>query len=113
MVHLERKAMNGEDERYRQPRNRASISKWLRQSINLYDNFEDSMEGLRSLFNTQKEPVDSKMLGFQDKTVEQKSKIAKVSRSKRLSCLRNGTSISRSSSPPAQTFIQVKEEAKT
>ncbi|KAG2303418.1 hypothetical protein Bca52824_032069 [Brassica carinata] len=60
------------DERYREQRNRASISKWLRQSIKLYDNFEESMEGLRSFFNSAKERVDSKMLGSQDHTVEQK-----------------------------------------
>ncbi|KAH0922027.1 hypothetical protein HID58_022045 [Brassica napus] len=59
------------DERYREQRNRASISKWLRQSIKLYDNFEESMEGLRSFFNSAKERVDSKMLGSQDHTVEQ------------------------------------------
>ncbi|KAJ4916274.1 RAD3-like DNA-binding helicase protein [Raphanus sativus] len=58
------------DERYREQRNRASISKWLRQSIKLYDNFEESMEGLRSFFNGAKERVDSKMLGSQDHTVE-------------------------------------------
>ncbi|XP_019094422.1 PREDICTED: Fanconi anemia group J protein homolog [Camelina sativa] len=50
------------DERYRQPRNRASISKWLRQSIKLYDNFEASMEGLRYFFSSVKEQVNSKML---------------------------------------------------
>ncbi|CAH8332947.1 unnamed protein product [Eruca vesicaria subsp. sativa] len=59
------------DERYREQRNRASISKWLRQSIKLYDNFEESMEGLRSFFNSAKERVDSKMLESQDHTVGQ------------------------------------------
>lgn len=38
------------DERYRQQRNRVSISKWLRQSIKLYDNFEESMQDLKSFF---------------------------------------------------------------
>ncbi|KFK44187.1 hypothetical protein AALP_AA1G226000 [Arabis alpina] len=59
------------DERYKEPRNRASISKWLRQSINLYDNFEESMQGLKDFFNNVKERVDSKMLGSRDCTVEQ------------------------------------------
>ncbi|KAL1219740.1 Regulator of telomere elongation helicase 1 [Cardamine amara subsp. amara] len=59
------------DERYKEQRNRSSISKWLRQSIKLYDNFEASMEGLRSFFNSVKEQVDSKMSGSQDYTIEQ------------------------------------------
>ncbi|AEE30014.1 RAD3-like DNA-binding helicase protein [Arabidopsis thaliana] len=58
------------DERYKEQRNRASISKWLRQSIKVYDNFEASMEGLRSFFNSVKEQVDSKMLGSQEDSVE-------------------------------------------
>ncbi|VVA92008.1 unnamed protein product [Arabis nemorensis] len=165
------------DERYREPRNRASISKWLRQSIKLYDNFEESMEGLKAFFNSVKERVDSKMLGSQEYTVEQnfssesqskeckrkenqiqnkfshveqkdiavrkvvdtedykrsipqypfmneskgfldhkdwQPKIAEGSRSMQLSGVNYGTSISQLSSRgdvPAQTFIQVKEEA--
>ncbi|KAJ0265492.1 hypothetical protein HA466_0017680 [Hirschfeldia incana] len=47
------------DERYRQQRNRVSISKWLRQSIKLYDNFEESMQDLKSFFPSAKEHVDS------------------------------------------------------
>ncbi|KAL0794182.1 hypothetical protein Bca101_065559 [Brassica carinata] len=54
------------DERYRQQRNRVSISKWLRQSIKLYDNFEESMQGLKSFFPSAKEHVDSKMLGYKE-----------------------------------------------
>ena len=42
------------DERYRQQRNRVSISKWLRQSIKLYDNFEESMQDLKSFFPSAK-----------------------------------------------------------
>ncbi|XP_019099113.1 PREDICTED: Fanconi anemia group J protein homolog [Camelina sativa] len=58
------------DERYKEERNRTSISKWLRQSIKLYDNFEVSMEGLKSFFNSAKERVDSKMSASQNHTVE-------------------------------------------
>ncbi|KFK44185.1 hypothetical protein AALP_AA1G225800 [Arabis alpina] len=54
------------DERYRQERNRVSISKWLRQSINLYDNFEESMQGLKAFFNSVKERVDIKKLESQE-----------------------------------------------
>ncbi|CAH8357116.1 unnamed protein product [Eruca vesicaria subsp. sativa] len=54
------------DERYRQQRNRVSISKWLRQSIKLYDNFEESMQDLKSFFPIAKEHVDSKMLGYKE-----------------------------------------------
>ncbi|CAA7049685.1 unnamed protein product [Microthlaspi erraticum] len=52
------------------------------------------------------------MLGSQDSTVEQKPKISEISRSMRQPGLNNGTSISELSSPPAQTFIRVKEEPK-
>ncbi|CAE5958086.1 unnamed protein product [Arabidopsis arenosa] len=61
------------DERYRQPRNRASISKWLRQSIKVYDNFEASMEGLRYFFNSVKERVDSKILESHEQNLSLKN----------------------------------------
>ncbi|KAG7597750.1 Helicase superfamily 1/2 ATP-binding domain DinG/Rad3-type, partial [Arabidopsis suecica] len=61
------------DERYRQPRNRASISKWLRQSIKVYDNFEASMEGLRYFFNSVKERVDSKILESHEQNLSPKN----------------------------------------
>ncbi|XP_056849683.1 uncharacterized protein LOC108825146 isoform X2 [Raphanus sativus] len=54
------------DERYRQQRNRVSISKWLRQSIKLYDNFEESMQDLKSFFPSAKKHVDSKMLSYKE-----------------------------------------------
>ncbi|KAL0643653.1 hypothetical protein Bca4012_041943 [Brassica carinata] len=54
------------DERYRQQRNRVSISKWLRQSIKLYDNFEESMQDLKSFFPSAKEHVESKMLSYKE-----------------------------------------------
>ncbi|KAL0747529.1 hypothetical protein Bca101_029531 [Brassica carinata] len=56
----------GIDERYRQQRNRVSISKWLRQSIKLYDNFEESMQDLKSFFPSAKEHVESKMLSYKE-----------------------------------------------
>ncbi|ESQ34722.1 hypothetical protein EUTSA_v10009302mg, partial [Eutrema salsugineum] len=71
MISLRSPCFDVPDERYRQPRNRVSISKWLRQSIKLYDNFEESMQGLRSFFNSVKERVDSKMLESQENQIKE------------------------------------------
>lgn len=38
------------DERYQEERNRMYISKWLRKSIQQYDSYETSLEGLKSFF---------------------------------------------------------------
>ncbi|KAI3745621.1 hypothetical protein L6452_08022 [Arctium lappa] len=38
------------DERFRQERNLTYISKWIRKSIRQYDNFDQSLEGLKSFF---------------------------------------------------------------
>ncbi|XP_052202294.1 uncharacterized protein LOC127808030 isoform X2 [Diospyros lotus] len=43
------------DERFREERNTTYISKWLRKSIRQYDNFENSLEELKSFFRTVKE----------------------------------------------------------
>ncbi|EOA37435.1 hypothetical protein CARUB_v10011496mg [Capsella rubella] len=69
MIALRLPCVDVSDDRYRQPRNRTSISKWLRQSIKVYDNFEASMEGLRSFFNNVKERVDGKMLESHEQSV--------------------------------------------
>ncbi|KAL2895246.1 Fanconi anemia group J protein-like protein [Bienertia sinuspersici] len=45
------------DERFREERNTIYISKWLRKSIKTYENFETSVEGLRSFFSNVKERV--------------------------------------------------------
>ncbi|VVA92007.1 unnamed protein product [Arabis nemorensis] len=124
------------DERYRQQRNRVSISKWLRQSINLYDNFEESMQGLKAFFNTVKERVDIKKLEsrenqskeckrsenqMQNKSshVEPKEDMAGRKVDYRSSIPRynftnesNDHNKDRKPNVHAQTFIQVKEEAK-
>lgn len=42
------------DERLCEERNRAHISKWFRKSIRQYDNFERSMEELKSFFKDAK-----------------------------------------------------------
>ncbi|KAL6509859.1 hypothetical protein OROGR_022347 [Orobanche gracilis] len=39
------------DERFHRDRNRAYISKWLRNSIKLYSSFEESLDGLKSFFS--------------------------------------------------------------
>lgn len=44
------------DERFQEESNRAYISKWLRKSIRQYDNFEKSLEGLKSFFREVKVP---------------------------------------------------------
>ncbi|KAJ6731192.1 DNA REPAIR DEAD HELICASE RAD3/XP-D SUBFAMILY MEMBER [Salix viminalis] len=43
------------DERYKEERNRVYISKWLRKSIQQFNNFDMSLEGLRSFFRNAKE----------------------------------------------------------
>ncbi|XP_057517001.1 uncharacterized protein LOC130798140 isoform X2 [Amaranthus tricolor] len=45
------------DERFREERNTIYISKWLRKSIRTFENFETSVEGLRSFFSSIKERV--------------------------------------------------------
>ncbi|KAE9617276.1 putative RNA helicase [Lupinus albus] len=43
------------DERFREERNRAFISKWLRRTLRVYDSFDVSLEGLKSFFKDAKE----------------------------------------------------------
>ncbi|WJX15585.1 DNA helicase [Trifolium repens] len=43
------------DERFCEERNRAFISKWLRRPLRVYDNFDGSLEGLKSFFENAKE----------------------------------------------------------
>ncbi|PNX83119.1 fanconi anemia group J protein, partial [Trifolium pratense] len=43
------------DERFCEERNRAFISKWLRRPLRVYDNFDVSLEGLKSFFENAKE----------------------------------------------------------
>ncbi|KAF9603708.1 hypothetical protein IFM89_037471 [Coptis chinensis] len=43
------------DERFKQERNVAHVSKWLRKSLKQYTSFEMSLEGLRSFFQVAKE----------------------------------------------------------
>lgn len=38
------------DERFREQRNRAFISKWLRKTLRVYESFDLSLEGLKSFF---------------------------------------------------------------
>ncbi|XP_022135021.1 Fanconi anemia group J protein homolog isoform X2 [Momordica charantia] len=46
------------DERFQEERNRTYISKWLRKSVKQCDNFELSMEGLKSFFGNIKERIN-------------------------------------------------------
>ncbi|XP_028765231.1 Fanconi anemia group J protein homolog isoform X1 [Neltuma alba] len=43
------------DERFQDERNRAFISKWLRKTLRIYDNFDLSLKGLKSFFENAKE----------------------------------------------------------
>ncbi|XP_050887551.1 uncharacterized protein LOC127092709 [Lathyrus oleraceus] len=43
------------DERFCQERNKAYISKWLRRPLRVYNNFDSSLEGLKSFFENAKE----------------------------------------------------------
>ncbi|XP_031740572.1 Fanconi anemia group J protein homolog isoform X2 [Cucumis sativus] len=47
------------DERFQEERNRTYISKWLRKSIKQFDNFEQSMEELKSFFSHIKERISN------------------------------------------------------
>uniref|UniRef100_A0A7N1A1Q7 DNA 5'-3' helicase FANCJ n=1 Tax=Kalanchoe fedtschenkoi TaxID=63787 RepID=A0A7N1A1Q7_KALFE len=50
------------DERFLEERNTASISKWLRNSIRIYDNFEESLEEMKSFFINAKEKFSKKVV---------------------------------------------------
>ncbi|KAI9113138.1 hypothetical protein K1719_015663 [Acacia pycnantha] len=43
------------DERFKEERNRAFISKWLKKTLRIYDSFDLSLKGLRSFFEKAKE----------------------------------------------------------
>ncbi|CAB4309336.1 unnamed protein product [Prunus armeniaca] len=50
------------DERYREERNTAYVSKWLKKSIRQYENFDKSLEELKSFFSDVKERVSNNMV---------------------------------------------------
>ncbi|KAF8405554.1 hypothetical protein HHK36_010461 [Tetracentron sinense] len=50
------------DERFREERNIAYVSKWLRKSIKQYDSLDRSLEGLQSFFRDIKERVSQKSM---------------------------------------------------
>ncbi|GMH27363.1 hypothetical protein Nepgr_029206 [Nepenthes gracilis] len=56
------------DERFREERNTMYISKWLRKSIRQYNDFESSLEELRSFFSNVKEKIGS-MTNQQDSVI--------------------------------------------
>ncbi|KAH1214740.1 Fanconi anemia group J protein [Glycine max] len=51
---LQRCIREDTDERFRDERNRAFISKWLRRPLRVYDSFDLSLEGLKSFFEDAK-----------------------------------------------------------
>ncbi|KAF8026326.1 hypothetical protein BT93_F2958 [Corymbia citriodora subsp. variegata] len=50
------------DERYREERNRAYISKWLKKSFNMYESLDASLEGLKSFFRDVRQQVNDKTM---------------------------------------------------
>ncbi|GJY32323.1 fanconi anemia group J protein, partial [Tanacetum coccineum] len=78
------------DERFRQERNLAYLSKWLRNSIRQYDDFGQSLEGLKSFFRDIKveskasstQPVDVKPIDVEESknwfTEMKNSKVTKI-----------------------------------
>ncbi|XP_058098589.1 uncharacterized protein LOC131243331 isoform X2 [Magnolia sinica] len=58
------------DERYKEERNIAFISKWLRKSIKQYESFDKSMEGLKAFFLDAKERFGQKSMNFGDGGLE-------------------------------------------
>ncbi|KAJ4967111.1 hypothetical protein NE237_018960 [Protea cynaroides] len=61
------------DERFREERNIAHISKWIRKSFKQYDNFDMAIEGLQSFFREAKE-----LFGPKDMSVLDTSNIKKA-----------------------------------
>ncbi|KAI9200490.1 hypothetical protein LWI28_008889 [Acer negundo] len=72
------------DERFREERNRAYISKWLRKSIRQYDNFDMSLEGLKSFFRDVKERVDKSKANILQNSVSNEDNIPTIDQSKDL-----------------------------
>ncbi|KAK3232012.1 hypothetical protein Dsin_003893 [Dipteronia sinensis] len=72
------------DERFREERNRAYISKWLRKSIRQYDNFGMSLEGLKSFFRDVKERVDKNKANILQNSVSNEDNIPTIDQSKDL-----------------------------
>ncbi|XP_020217515.1 Fanconi anemia group J protein homolog isoform X2 [Cajanus cajan] len=76
------------DERFREERNRAFISKWLRRPLRVYDRFDMSLEGLKSFFEDAKEQYGintvhaTKKLGLNDEDVQNKDRSARFTRKK-------------------------------
>ncbi|XP_031254651.1 Fanconi anemia group J protein homolog [Pistacia vera] len=72
------------DERFREERKRAYISKWLRKSIRQYDNFEKPLEGLKSFFRDVKDRVGKNMLNLSQNIDNNKNNVPSLVASKEL-----------------------------
>ncbi|RDX73613.1 Fanconi anemia group J protein-like protein, partial [Mucuna pruriens] len=76
------------DERFREERNRAFISKWVRRPLRVYDSFDLSLEGLKSFFEDAKERYDmntvhaTQNLGLNGDDVQNKDHNARFTRKK-------------------------------
>nr|GMD43590.1 Fanconi anemia group J protein homolog [Ipomoea batatas] len=77
------------DERFCQVRNRAYISKWLRNSIKQYDCFDDSLDGLKSFFRDIKDRIgkpddalQNSVINLEDMPSANKSRISRKTNQK-------------------------------
>ncbi|KAL5848005.1 hypothetical protein ACOSQ3_011529 [Xanthoceras sorbifolium] len=93
------------DERFREERNRAYISKWLRKSIRQYDSFDMSLEGLKCFFRDVKERVDKNMVNSLQNSDSKEDNIPKIDQSKELT--RKDTQKLNKSDPSSQTVQPV------
>ncbi|XP_057423797.1 uncharacterized protein LOC130717557 isoform X2 [Lotus japonicus] len=84
------------DERFREERNRALISKWLRRPLRVYDSFNLSLEGLKSFFEDAKERFSmntvhiSQNLVFDSDGVQNKEQNTRLKKNQKLNKSVNG-----------------------
>ncbi|KAG4379497.1 hypothetical protein GLYMA_17G262000v4 [Glycine max] len=92
------------DERFREERNRAFISKWLRRPLRVYENFDLSLEGLKSFFENAKEHYGintvraTQSLGLNGDVVQNKDQNAWFTRKKKQKLNKSGNGDGRETS---------------
>ncbi|RZB58792.1 12-oxophytodienoate reductase 1 [Glycine soja] len=101
---LQRCVRNDTDERFREERNRAFISKWLRRPLRVYENFDLSLEGLKSFFENAKEHYGintvraTQSLGLNGDVVQNKDQNAWFTRKKKQKLNKSGNGDGRETS---------------
>ncbi|XP_056164898.1 uncharacterized protein LOC115666787 isoform X2 [Syzygium oleosum] len=85
------------DERFREERNRAYITKWLKKSINLYESLDASLEGLKSFFRD---------VGVGDKTVDMVP--GSCTDPETASCIKQSKLLARKNNPGDSDCVELK-----